>query len=173
MPSISLISPSFELRDEYMDFYKDWEASGEDMVPWVIEKDPTGFEEMLDFLSKNEDKQFIPEGWVQSSTFWLVDNRKVVGAVNIRHELTEKLFNSGGHIGYGIRPSERQKGYATKLLTLALEKSKEIGIKNALVVCDDHNVASRKTILKNGGVQDKNFIEEDGNIINRFWIKLE
>jgi predicted acetyltransferase len=111
---------------------------------------------------------------VQSSTFWLVvDNRKVVGAVNIRHELTEKLFNCGGHIGYGIRPSERQKGYATKLLTLALEKSKEIGIKNALVVCDDHNVASRKIILKNGGVQDKNFIEEDGNIINRFWIKLE
>lgn len=55
---------------------------------------------------------------------------------------------------------------------MALEKSKEIGISNALVVCDYVNVASRKTIINNGGVQDKDFIEEDGNIINRFWIKL-
>ncbi|AOZ90788.1 GNAT family N-acetyltransferase [Paenibacillus crassostreae] len=174
MTSISLTSPSIELREEYMDFYRDWKDSGEEMVPWVIEKDPIEYEEMLDFLSKNEDKQFIPEGWVPSSTYWLVvDDRKVVGAVNIRHGLTEKLFNSGGHIGYGIRPSERKKGYATRLLALSLERSKEIGISNALVVCDDYNIASRKTILNNGGVQDSNFIEEDGNVINRFWIKLE
>ncbi|MHA0858483.1 GNAT family N-acetyltransferase [Paenibacillus sp. CMAA1364] len=174
MQDILLIQPSIELREEYMDFYNDWKQSSEDMVPWVIERDPTEFEEMLDFLTKNEEEQFIPEGWVLNSTYWLVvGNRKIVGAVNIRHGLTDKLFNSGGHIGYGIRPSERQKGYASKLLTLALGKSKEIGIKNVLVVCDDHNVASRKTILKNGGVQDKDFVEEDGNVINRFWIKLE
>lgn len=174
MQNITLISPTIELREEYMDFFQDWKDSGDDMVPWVISKDPTEFEEMLDFLANNEDKQFIPEGWVPSSTYWLVVNgRKVVGVVNIRHELTEKLFNCGGHIGYGIRPSERQKGYATSLLALALERSKEKGINNALVVCDDHNVASRKTILKNGGVRDKDYIEEDGNRINRFWIKLE
>ena len=173
MAQIFLVRPTVELREAYIEFFQDWQESGEDMVPWVISKDPTNYEEMLEFLFKNEDKQYIADGWVPSSTFWLVnEDRKVVGAVNIRHALTEKLFNSGGHIGYGIRPSERKKGYATKLLAMALEKSKEIGISNALVVCDYVNVASRKTIINNGGVQDKDFIEEDGNIINRFWIKL-
>ncbi len=174
MPNISLIIPTIELKEEYIDFFKDWKDSNEAMVPWVIEKDPTEFEEMLDFLFKNEEEKYIPEGRVPSSTFWLViDHRKVVGAVNIRHVLTEKLFHCGGHIGYGIRPSERQKGYATKLLSLALEKSKGLGINDALVACDDHNLASKKTILKNGGVQDKDFVEQDGNVVNRFWIKVE
>ena len=174
MSQVYLVRPKIELKEEYIDFFQDWQASGEDMVPWVISKDPTNYEEMLEFLFKNEDKQYIPDGWVPSSTFWLVtEDRKVVGAVNIRHALTEKLFNSGGHIGYGIRPSERRKGYATKLLEMALKKSQEIGIKSALVVCDHDNIASRKTIMNNGGVQDKDFIEEDGNIINRFWINLE
>ena len=65
-------------------------------------------------------------------------------AVNIRHSLTEHLFNAGGHIGYGIRPSERRKGYATKLLALSLEKAKELNITKALVVCDEVNTASEK-----------------------------
>ena len=174
MTSVSLIRPSMELQDAYLDFYRDWKESGEDMVPWVIEKDPSYFEVMLDFLWKNEDKKCISEGWVPSSTYWLVvDGQIIVGAVNIRHDLTEKLYNCGGHIGYGIRPSEKKKGYATRLLAFALEKSKEIGINKALVVCDDYNTASKKTIINNGGVQDKDFIDEDGNVINRFWIELE
>ena len=52
----------------------------------------------------------------------LQHHNRIIGAVNIRHSLTEHLFNAGGHIGYGIRPSERRKGYATKLLALSLEK---------------------------------------------------
>lgn len=115
----------------------------------------------------------LPESWVPDSTYWLVtDNNRIVGAVNIRHSLTEHLFNAGGHIGYGIRPSERRKGYATKLLELSLEKTKKLNITRALVVCDEVNTASEKTILHNGGVRDDDFIEEDGNVVRRFWIEL-
>lgn len=65
----------------------------------------------------------LPDSWVPDSTYWLVtDHNRIIGAVNIHHSLTEHLFNAGGHIGYGIRPSERRKGYATKLLALSLEK---------------------------------------------------
>jgi predicted acetyltransferase len=102
----------------------------------------------------------------------MAEEQRIVGVVNIRHGLTEKLMNNGGHIGYGIRPSARQKGYATRLLALSLEKLKELGVHRALVVCDERNIASERTILKNGGVPDVNYVEEDGNVVKRFWIDL-
>ncbi|MRG85781.1 GNAT family N-acetyltransferase [Salinibacillus xinjiangensis] len=170
---LSLIKPSIEYKKEYLSFYYDWLETGENMVPWVIQKDPAHFEEMLQFLSNNENGIHLPKGWIPDSTYWLIDdNQKVLGAVNIRHQLTEALQNSGGHIGYGIRPSERRKGYATKLLSLSLEKARELGITKALVVCDESNIGSLKTILHNGGVPDEDFREEDGNVVRRFWIEL-
>ncbi|CAG9613246.1 hypothetical protein BACCIP111899_02460 [Bacillus rhizoplanae] len=171
--NVSLVTPTLALQNEYLNFYQEWKDSGEDMVPWVISKDPSDFHGMIQFLASSEKGENLPEGWVPDSTYWLVsENKKIVGAVNIRHQLTEKLLNCGGHIGYGIRPSERQKGYATTLLALALEKTKELGVRKALVVCDESNVGSEKTIIKNGGIPDSNYIEEDGNVVKRFWIEL-
>ncbi|MEH7225288.1 GNAT family N-acetyltransferase [Bacillus sp. JJ1566] len=173
MEQVILIQPSLDYESEYLSFYKEWKDSGEDMVPWVISKDPSNFKEMLQFLIDSEKGENLPENWVPDSTFWLVgENKRVIGAVNIRHRLTETLFNCGGHIGYGIRPSERRKGFATKLLALSLEKARELGIQKALVVCDHDNIGSAKTILNNGGAPDSEFIEEDGNVIKRFWIEL-
>lgn len=143
------------------------------MVPWVIEKDPSNFKQMVQSLLDNEKGSNLPEGWVPDSTYWLVNHdRRIVGAVNIRHQLTERLLNSGGHIGYGIRPSDRRKGYATKLLALSLEKAKELGLNKVLVVCDKTNLGSLKVIVNNGGTPDSDFIEDNGNTIKRFWINL-
>ncbi|WHY87353.1 GNAT family N-acetyltransferase [Neobacillus novalis] len=170
---VYLTPPTMELETDYQSFYREWKESGEDMIPWVISKDPSNFQDMIQFLLDSENGINLPENWVPDSTFWLVnEDKKVIGAVNIRHRLTDKLFNSGGHIGYGIRPSERRKGYASKLLSLSLEKAKELGIQKVLVVCDKGNIGSEKTILNNGGVPDTDFIEEDGNIIKRFWIEI-
>lgn len=169
-PSISLVRPDVAFKDEYLSFYQEWVDSGEDMVPWVIRKDPTDFEAMVRFLLENENGDNLPEAWVPSSTYWLTVDNIVVGAVNIRHRLTEKLLHSGGHIGYGIRPRERRKGYAAHLLALALQEARVLGIDKVLVVCDEGNIASAKTILKNGGNPETDFVEEDGNVIKRFWI---
>ncbi|WP_079508580.1 GNAT family N-acetyltransferase [Mesobacillus jeotgali] len=171
---VHLIKPTVVLQNEYLEFYHEWKASGEDMIPWVIEKDPADFAGMVQFLLKNEKGIDLPEGWVRDSTYWLVnENNKVLGVVNIRHGLTERLFYCGGHIGYGIRPSERRKGYATKILAYSLEKTREIGIDKVLVVCDADNIGSARTITKNGGVEDVSFIEKDGNVVKRFWIELK
>ncbi|WP_127532154.1 GNAT family N-acetyltransferase [Paenibacillus kobensis] len=174
MENVRLVKPAVDLQNEYMDFYQEWKDSGEDMVPWVISQDPSDFPAMVQFLFNNEKEENLPEGWVPDSTYWLVEGSgKVVGAVNIRHRLTEKLLNSGGHIGYGIRPSARRKGYATKLLAQALDITKQLGITKVLVVCDESNTASARTIVLNGGIQDASFTEESGNVINRFWIENE
>ncbi|MGC5773119.1 GNAT family N-acetyltransferase [Paenibacillus pabuli] len=168
---VRLVKPSEEYKETYVSFYEDWLASGESMVPWVIAKEPYPFEEMVASLQRSEQGMDIPEGWVQDSTYWLVtESDRVVGAVNVRHELNEKLFHSGGHIGYGIRPGERQNGYGSEILKLSLEMTKELGITKVLVVCDAHNEASRRVILRNGGIQDEDYIEADGNIVQRFWI---
>ncbi|MHC0039124.1 GNAT family N-acetyltransferase [Pseudoneobacillus sp. C159] len=170
---LRLSKPTKELREEYLSFYNDWKESGETMVPWVITMDPTDFDALLQFFRDNESGENIPEGWVKDSTYWLVnESNKVLGAVNIRHSLTQRLLERGGHVGYGIRPTERQKGYATKLLSLSLEVVRELGIKKVLVTCDATNIGSLKTILNNGGVPDEDFIEEDGNVVKRFWIEL-
>lgn len=121
--NLSLLTPTTDLQEEYLDFYNEWKDSGETMIPWVITKNPANFPAMVQELLDAHNGINIPETWVPDSTYWLVtDENKIVGAVNIRHSLTEHLFNAGGHIGYGIRPSERRKGYATKLLKLSLEK---------------------------------------------------
>ncbi|PKJ55359.1 GNAT family N-acetyltransferase [Bacillus sp. SN10] len=171
--NVSLLTPTTDLQEEYLDFYNEWKDSGETMIPWVITKDPSNFPAMVQELLDAHNGINLPESWVPDSTYWLVtDHNRIVGAVNIRHSLTEHLFNAGGHIGYGIRPSERRKGFATKLLALSLEKAKQLNITKALVVCDEVNTASEKTILHNGGLRDDDFIEEDGNVVRRFWIEL-
>ncbi|OBZ10760.1 GCN5 family acetyltransferase [Bacillus sp. FJAT-27264] len=170
--NVRLVSPGPEYKEAYLEFYREWVDSGEDIVPWVVEKDPSDFAAMLQFLEENRLGVGLPEGWVANSTFWLVTEAgQVVGAVNIRHTLTERGLLMSGHIGYGIRPTARRKGYATELLKQALVKSRELGIDKVLVLCDTVNTGSAKTIANNDGVEDKPYTEEDGNVIRRFWIE--
>ena len=107
--------------------------------------------------------------------FFLYDEERdrFLGAVNIRHYLNDELLQSGGHIGDGIRPSERRKGYGTKMVGLALLECKKLGIKKVLMTCDKDNIASAGTIIKNGGVLENEFLNEDGEIEQRYWITLE
>ncbi|MGO4538763.1 GNAT family N-acetyltransferase [Paenibacillus sp. 2TAB19] len=174
MEKVRLTKPTEALRDAYMAYYMEWQLSGEDAVPWVVSKDPSDFDGMLKWYEERERGENLPEGWVPDSTYWLVGEQGLLlGVVNIRHALTPFLLERGGHIGYGIRPSERRKGYAGELLRLSLIEAKHLGINRVLVVCDESNTASAKTILKNGGIPDRDFVEEDGNVIRRFWIDNE
>ncbi len=94
----------------------------------------------------------LAEGHVPSTELWLIDEGGFIGWVSIRHRLNEQLSKIGGHIGYWIRPSKRNKGYGTTILKLALGEAKKLGIEKALVTCDENNTGSRKIIEANGGV---------------------
>ena len=77
-------------------------------------------------LLRNSEGLDLPEGYVPDTYFFLWDDEKIVGLFKIRHDLNDFLKNGAGHIGYGILPDSRGKGYATLGLTLAIEKCKEI-----------------------------------------------
>ena len=169
--ALDLIRPSRSLRLEYADFYQEWRESGERMTPWVIRKDPSDFEGMLQFLLDQETT--VSDGGVPSSTYWLVtQDRRVVGASNLRHHLDDRLQRCGGHIGYGSRPSERRKGYATMILALTLEKAQLLDLTRVLLCCDAGNVGSGQTIRRNAGIPDQTGIDDAGSTVLRFWIHI-
>lgn len=173
--SIKLIKGSHKYKVQIIDMLEEWteynSKNQANQSPWTIFKnDYKDFDFYLANLETNEPK----DGLVPDSTFFCLDEDRniIVGAVNIRHYLNEYLLAYGGHIGDGIRPTERRKGYATKMIELALEECKKLGIKKVLMVCDKDNVGSAKVIVNNGGVLE-NEIMKDGNILQRYWVNLE
>ena len=114
-----------------------------------------------------------PAGLVPATEYLALDEHEhLVGMTNLRHRLNDYLLTYGGHIGYSVRPSERQNGYATQMLRLTLEKAKERGIEKVRICCDHYNVASAKTIRANGGVlEDEQFDSSDGTLTQRYWIQ--
>ena len=132
------------------------------------------YEEWLEHLKRMRYENAVPEGSVPSTTYFAVhrDSGKIAGMIDIRHRLSERLANRGGHIGYSIRPSFRGKGYAVSMLELALAKCKEIGMNEVLITCDGENIRSAKTAIHCGGKEEFTDKSRKENF-RRFWIKIE
>ena len=95
----------------------------------------------------------LKDGWkVPSTTYWLYVDEKPVGFGSIRHFLTDALREAGGHIGYGIAPEYRRKGYGKRMLGLLLEEASCLGIDRVLITIQLDNAASKAVALANGGV---------------------
>mgnify|MGYP004626138205 CR=1 FL=1 len=151
------------------DMMDEWTATGESIIPAAIRRcDYHDIDRYMDSLEFRE-----PQGdFVPDSTFFCLDTERniFVGAVNIRHYLNEWLTYAGGHIGDGIRPRERGKGYGTAMIALALEECRKLGLHRVLMCCDRDNAASAHSIIKNGGVLE-NEVLDDGVPVQRYWIE--
>lgn len=138
-----------------------------------LENYKDNYEDWLEYIEKQLNKETIPDGYVTANTFFTVrkSDNKLVGIINIRHNLNEYLFNYGGHIGYSILPSERRNGYAYKQLLLGLEFCKNLNIKNVLITCVEYNIGSSKTIEKAGGILENIVFNPNKNTNEkRYWI---
>ena len=95
--------------------------------------------------------------------------------INIRHHLSPKMLVHGGHIGYGIRPTERRKGYNKINLYLGLIKAfEEFNLDKVMLDCDVKNLGSDKTIQALGGVLERTDIDDyDGALTNVYWINVK
>ncbi len=131
------------------------------------------FDSYVELLLSKSRGENLPVGYVPQTEYWLIDTNEVIGRVSIRHSLTQHLLETGGHIGYDIRPSKRNMGYGTTILKLALTKCRELGINKVLITCDDTNLGSKKIIESNGGILE-NKVKNDDNITFtlRYWINV-
>lgn len=171
--SIKLVKPNETLSESYRDYVMEWNQVDEKIVPYAARPRGMNYQELLGDWSVNETKEVYKLGFVPSSLYFLIDSSlRIIGALHLRHELNDSLTQIGGHIGYGIRPSERGNGYATKMLKLGLEIAKQHELREVLLTCDDDNIASYKTIELNGGVL-KDIIEVKGVFVRRYTITIE
>lgn len=157
-------------RAQILDMMNEWQAADEKIVPYAIRRhdvhDFEGWCASLNLTDPTPDK--VP------STAWLCleeESGQMVGAVDVRHQLNDSLLLNGGHIGDGVRPSRRREGIGTRIVAMALEECRNLGIQRVLMVCDRENIASAKTILRNGGVLENEILVE-GVWEQRYWIPL-
>ncbi len=131
------------------------------------------YQDWLLKLDTDRDIANPPENRVPAYTYFYVreGDDKIIGMINIRLALNDFLRKEGGHIGYSIRPTERRKGYGTRMLKEALEFLKPIGLTNVLITCDKDNLASAGIIKNCGGVLEEEFYSMTFNsVMQRYWI---
>ena len=159
------------LADMIDEWRKDQEINHTNHSPWAIFKNDY---HDFDYYLENLEIKSEGDGMVPDSVFFLLDEdrNRLLGAVTIRHYLNESLLREGGHIGDGIRPSERRKGYATEMIRLSLIECKKLGMNKVLITCDRDNIGSAKSIINNGGILENEFVNSDGEIEQRYWITL-
>ena len=174
MEKIILVKPDLSYADEIIK-YKEESLKESPLINGSAGLNRfSSIEDWLEELNKRSCEDTVPKGLVPSSTYLGVREKDnyIVGMIDIRHYLNEYLTQAGGHIGYGVRKTERNKGYAKQMLKLSLEKCKELKIKKVLITCDEDNIASEKVILS-ANAKFEDIRNVDGENKKRFWIDLQ
>ena len=175
---LKLVKPSKKYQTQIVDMLEEWskyniehpEANGSPKALFL-----TDYHNFKEYLKAANDAIYNPkEGLVPATLLFAYDKDRdiMVGACQIRHYLNEKLREGGGHIGDGVRPSERRKGYGTEIIRLALEECKFLKIKKVLISANSDNIGSLKAIKANGGIYEKT-VMDDGKPTELYWIHLD
>jgi predicted acetyltransferase len=167
------IDPTVRLRTSFLAAVIEFREDRDYSIPWFVNDiEPPALTDAAAFagyiarlMAERTEAGVQTLGFVPMTTLWWAEGDQVLGRLAIRHRLTPALEQAGGHIGYDVRPSARRRGHATAMLAAALPLARELGIRQALLTCDDTNVASRRVIEANGG----RFIGMAGNK-RRYWV---
>ena len=167
-PTAEYIPQYEEYRREFLDFGGSMDGAGS------LRRLESG-RAWLDEVERFSRPETVPEGKVVSTQFILVreaDDR-LLGMLQLRHYLNDYLAKYAGHIGYSVRPGERRRGYAKRMLAMGLEEARALGLGRVMISCAVDNEGSRRTILANGGVFHSTiWDEEDQETLERYWIEL-
>lgn len=175
-----LEEPSLERKNEIIDYINEFvkyksDINGTGSLDKIL--DGYTFEQALDICLNMKYEEYAKKlGRCQGKTFLLIrkNDNKIIGTINIRWNLTEKMKHFGGNIGYSIRPTERRKGYNKINLYLGLIESKKLGLDKVMLDCDINNLGSSKTIEALGGKLDRTEIDPDDGILTKvYWINVD
>lgn len=175
MEELFLTTPSMEYAQELMAYRRAFLDSGDSMDGCGPIRRCESAQEYLDATALYTRAETLPEGMVTATQFLCVQKStgKIVGMIQVRHYLNDVLWRRAGHIGYSVRPDERRKGYAGWMLKSVLPYCRELGLDKVMVCCYRGNEASRRTILKNGGVYFRTVSEPDWpDVIEQYWIAI-
>ena len=179
MDKLYFEEPSLKRKEEALEYLKEHidtrsDINGTEGINRI--KDGFTYEDWLDEVTKAPDEEWAKSvGRVPATTYFTIreSDNKIIGMVNFRHSLNERLRKIGGHIGYGIRPTERRKGYAKIQLYLALLEAQKLGLDKVMVDCIETNIGSEKTILALGGeFEEKVFDETRQKYLKNYWINV-
>ncbi len=172
--------PSAARKEDIIEYLHEFVTAGSEINgSGSLDKILSGcsFEEALDRCLKMENKEYAAKaGRCPGKTFLLIREHdgRLVGTVNVRWDLNEQMLRFGGHIGYGIRPCERRKGYGKINLYLALKEADRVGLDRVMIGCAAANAASDKTIRALGGVLERCETDpSDGEMSNVYWIQVK
>lgn len=174
---IYLEKPSKKHEKQAIEYKKEHFDNGEKIIHACSRWDKLeSYDDWLKLLEDCSKEETVPEDWTVTTQFLGIRKKdnKLLGMISIRHTLTtDFLRNYAGHIGYGVRPTERRKGYVTEILRQALIYCKEkLKLEKVMISCDKENEASRKTIINAGGVLEREYQTHDGENVQTYWVEL-
>lgn len=156
IPSMARKNEAIEYINEFYEYKSDINGAG------GLQRFLDNYEGWLEKLEEDY-KREPNEEKVPARTYFLVrsNDNKIIGMINIRLALNERLKKYGGHIGYSIRPKERGKGYNKINLYLGLKICKEYGIEKVFMDADKENLASWKTMEALGGINIREYYDDE------------
>ena len=172
-------TPSMKRKDEIIEYINEFveyksNINGTGSLDKILEG--YTFEQALERCLNMENKEYAEKmGRCQGKTFLLVrkNDDKIMGTINVRWNLSEAMLQFGGHIGYGIRPTERRKGYNKINLYLGMKEAKKIGLDRVMLDCDVSNIGSDKTLKALGGKLERTEIDPSNGILtNVYWFDV-
>lgn len=166
---LRFVLPEEKDREAVRAFYDEFEKSGGVCIGFGNRRD---YDRWLEEMQNRHKGENLPEGYVRENFYLCYDAEKLIGVFSLKFQLTEYLLHFGGHIGYAVRPSERNRGYATRMLRQGLAIAGQFGFDRVLCVCDEDNRASEKVILNNGGIlENRLFDPEERVYVKRYWVR--
>jgi len=176
-----LEEPSLERKEEAMEYLQEHVENNSELYgTGGMDKCLQGlkYDDWLINIEKRKDEEYAKNmNKCPGKTFFLIrtTDNKIVGMISIRYNLTKEMLEWGGHIGYGIRPTERRKGYNKINLYLGLIEAKEkFKLDKVMLDCSADNIGSNKTIQSLGGVLERSEIDPtDNTLTNVYWINVD
>lgn len=170
----ALVEVTPDLAGTCLDMVDEFEAAGEGYPFNDAKLARRDFAAFVDDLRNEALGVGLPPDVAPQTTYLLLDrDGRALGEIRFRPHLTPPLERHHGHIGYNVRPRQRGKGYATRMLALTLNKARALGLVRVMLPVEGENPASVRVIEKNGGVLERRIMDKtSGELVALYWIAL-